>query len=192
MSRATLTEEIEQQIVERLAREPDIHVKLPASAYRADGSLLVYRDNLPGVRAQRHLWRRMVGELEVGDYLRRQCDEQLCINPHHYDLQRRSRQGLTHCPNGHRYTKANTIPDGKLRCRTCKEAADARRLAKHPLSGQPNPASLNAAKTQCIRGHAFTPENTYTYGTRRSCRTCAIERARNRRAPEQLPERKAS
>lgn len=44
-----------------------------------------------------------------------------------------------------------------------------------------SPAAHNAAKTHCIRGHEFTPENTLTRGpddhTRR-CRTCARNRPR--------------
>jgi hypothetical protein len=35
----------------------------------------------------------------------------------------------------------------------------------------------NARKTHCKYGHPFTPENTYHYGSSRSCRTCAIRRA---------------
>lgn len=30
----------------------------------------------------------------------------------------------------------------------------------------------NKRKTHCVRGHEFTPENTYKYYTRRMCRTC--------------------
>jgi hypothetical protein len=33
-------------------------------------------------------------------------------------------------------------------------------------------AARNAAKTHCIHGHPFTPENTYTTGGRRRCKTC--------------------
>jgi hypothetical protein len=43
--------------------------------------------------------------------------------------------------------------------------------------------AVNAAKTHCIHGHAFTPENTLPAGTRkgRSCRTC--KRASEARRP---------
>lgn len=30
-----------------------------------------------------------------------------------------------------------------------------------------------AQKTHCLRGHAFTPENTYMHRTKRNCRKCA-------------------
>ncbi|NED52837.1 HNH endonuclease, partial [Micromonospora aurantiaca] len=38
--------------------------------------------------------------------------------------------------------------------------------------------AANAAKTHCIRGHEFTPENTYVKNGGRDCRTCARERQR--------------
>jgi hypothetical protein len=51
------------------------------------------------------------------------------------------------------------------------------------------PTAINAAKTHCIRGHEFTPENTYTYtvSTRpgalyRNCKKCNAIRLRKRRA----------
>ncbi|MEV7975397.1 HNH endonuclease signature motif containing protein [Streptomyces sp. NPDC086519] len=65
-----------------------------------------------------------------------------------------------------------------------------------PVSGAVNnarsksPTSINAQKTHCIRGHAFTPENTYWRSTRngktqpsRQCRECKrILRKRSRSA----------
>lgn len=39
------------------------------------------------------------------------------------------------------------------------------------------------AVTECIHGHAYTPENTYRFKDgRRYCRTCNIERCREYRA----------
>lgn len=32
--------------------------------------------------------------------------------------------------------------------------------------------AVNARKTHCVRGHEFTPENTYEWGSTRACRTC--------------------
>lgn len=43
-------------------------------------------------------------------------------------------------------------------------------------------------KTHCLRGHEFTPENTYSFparngiGTTRSCRACALERSKRHHA----------
>lgn len=41
-----------------------------------------------------------------------------------------------------------------------------------------SPSSLNRVKTQCKRGHRFTPDNTYVNPTdgKRSCRTCSRSR----------------
>jgi hypothetical protein len=36
----------------------------------------------------------------------------------------------------------------------------------------------NKLKTHCPRGHEYTPENTYSYGNRRVCKTCALRRPR--------------
>lgn len=42
--------------------------------------------------------------------------------------------------------------------------------------------AVNAAKTECVHGHRFTPENTrITKRGKRSCRTCAADRERERR-----------
>jgi len=43
-------------------------------------------------------------------------------------------------------------------------------------------STLNAAKTHCVNGHEFTPDNIYTApsGGRR-CRICRVEKKRNRR-----------
>jgi len=41
-------------------------------------------------------------------------------------------------------------------------------------------SGLNARKTHCARGHAYSPENTYTGRGHRECRACNRERARER------------
>ena len=41
-----------------------------------------------------------------------------------------------------------------------------RRSTTHPMA-------INAAKTHCIRGHEFTPENTARHNNGRRCRTCS-------------------
>lgn len=49
---------------------------------------------------------------------------------------------------------------------------------ENSLRGQTVPAR-NAAKTKCIRGHAFTYENTYLLNGHRQCKACNSLRSRN-------------
>lgn len=49
------------------------------------------------------------------------------------------------------------------------------------LSGR-SPSAQNRAKTHCLRGHEFTPENTRIYAGRRVCRECKLFTARERYA----------
>lgn len=52
-------------------------------------------------------------------------------------------------------------------------------------------AAVNARKTECIRGHAFTPENTIIHcGGKRACRTCVNE-AQKRNREKRLAARRA-
>ena len=41
------------------------------------------------------------------------------------------------------------------------------------------PAAINALRTHCPRGHAYTPENTYWRGRSRACRACRHESNRS-------------
>lgn len=44
------------------------------------------------------------------------------------------------------------------------------------------PQARRAAQTHCLRGHEFTPENTYLRAHGRSCRQCALDQAAARYA----------
>lgn len=79
------------------------------------------------------------------------------------------------------------VPDGLVidhlcRMRCCVNPAHLRVVtnAENTLCGAGLPA-LNKRKTHCLRGHAFTAENTYCRGPRRQCRRCIYERCRSRR-----------
>ena len=48
-------------------------------------------------------------------------------------------------------------------------------------------ADANRAKTHCVRGHEYTPENTYVWSGRRYCRECRAEKAATRRALREVP-----
>lgn len=92
------------------------------------------------------------------------------------------------------------IPEGFELDHTCHTAAAARGACaggdECPHRACVNPAHLepvthrtnglrgvsfaaeNATKTHCLRGHEYTPENTYMWGGHRSCRECrSIRRA---------------
>lgn len=78
----------------------------------------------------------------------------------------------SHCGHGHRFDEANTYvtAQGHRACRTCARES-SRRSMERRRAGLP-PAG-NRQKTHCLRGHEFTPENTFhnTAG-RRQCRPC--------------------
>jgi hypothetical protein len=84
----------------------------------------------------------------------------------------------THCKHGHEFTEENTYhpPGGGRHCRTCNREA-MRRYSGY--TGLGSPWTQNKAKTHCLRGHEFTPENTYvTKKGQRYCRACARIRAK--------------
>lgn len=80
------------------------------------------------LRAHRVVYENMVGEIPpelVSDHI---CRVRSCINPEHIELVSnalnvaRGHTRLTHCINGHEFTKANTMlhKNGRWRrCRTC-------------------------------------------------------------------------
>lgn len=77
------------------------------------------------------------------------------------------------------------IPDGLVIDHLCRNRACANPTHMEPVSPRTNVlrgvgvASKNSAKTHCVDGHAFGPENTYvTPNGRRMCREC--QRRRNR------------
>lgn len=66
-----------------------------------------------------------------------------------------------------------------------RRSAKAREVLDY-YAGRPlqQPGDYQRAKTHCIRGHEFTPENTYVrnYGRNyRRCRACAVELAAQRK-----------
>ena len=90
------------------------------------------------------------------------------------------------------------IPDGSYMDHACRTPSCGNPWHVTPVSPAVNVATAvghiserRAAQTHCKRGHEFTPENTYTPkarradgGPRRMCRTCQIDRQRERRARE--------
>jgi hypothetical protein len=167
------TRELEESVLTNLAYRPDSHLVFAPGDYRADGRIMVYRDNL-GTTIQHRLYRQLVGPIPRGKYLTRTCTETRCVNPHHYRLTSTTRARPATCPNGHPYTSDNTLPTGRARCRICKE----NRLARHRKTGR--------KAGYCKRGHRLTKQNSYLYVDRmgrehRRCKICHLERVRTAR-----------
>lgn len=176
------TREMEQEIILALRNDNDTCIVLPDEAYRDDGNILIHRDNISQF-LHRYLYRKLIDpKLGRSRFLLQTCTTPGCMNPYHRNKSPqpgRLRQA-THCPNNHEYTPENTLPEGRDRCRTCR---DARRARRGIGTNGPSVAELNSAKTHCPHGHKYTEDNTYysktpNGGYRRKCRTCTIDRTR--------------
>lgn len=172
--------ERERDLISHLRRDRQSCLIVDATASRADGSILVYRENVAEY-LHRRLYRLLIQDDLRRSYLKRTCDTVGCLNPYHYRVAGDLRPGArTACPHGHRYTDANTSPEGH-----CAECTADRRP-----SGPRRPvgiAAINAAKEHCPVGHPYDEENTFRYTdtgghVRRKCRACNRETARRRRA----------
>jgi hypothetical protein len=70
------------------------------------------------------------------------------------------------------------IPNGLSLDHLCRNRSCVRPSHLEPVTNRVNVlrgaglAAANAAKTHCIRGHEFTPENTYLTRKGRDCRIC--------------------
>lgn len=86
------------------------------------------------------------------------------------------------------------IPDGLQLDHLCRNRACVNVAHLEPVAPRENtlrspiaPAAMNARKTHCLRGHEFTPENTYPQPGGRMCREChrqAVARYRAKRKKE--------
>lgn len=170
----------EAEVIEFLRRHPDECLTIPLLE-RADGSIVIRRDGLE-MRLHRYLWDALAVGPALGRYtwLLRSCGTIGCVNPRHYDRSTRPKRGrtATRCRNGHRYTRANTIVGGPLRCRKCKAARDARRRKTDQRAGY------------CKRNHRLTKANVYVWTdadgrAHRRCRTCKLDQVRASRAASQ-------
>lgn len=81
----------------------------------------------------------------------------------------------------------NPIPEGLDLDHLCRTRHCVRPTHLEPVTRRTNIlrgknfSAHYARQTHCKRGHEFTPENTYEWGTSRHCRTCRRERDRQSR-----------
>jgi hypothetical protein len=89
------------------------------------------------------------------------------------------------------------IPEGLVLDHLCRTPLCVNPDHLEPVTQRENvlrgrsPQAVNARKTHCIRGHEFTPENTYIYqpGNRRACATCVKAAQKARRDAKRKPTR---
>lgn len=130
---------------------------LPERYQDQQGRILVHRSRRQ-YRYHRWLFKRARRPtLRNGDYLRRTCDTDGCLNVYHYKV---------------------ITQEKRVRQRTAGP--------RKPGSGL-HVAAKNLAKTTCSRNHEYTDENTYyeklrNGSVRRHCRTCMAERRAARAA----------
>lgn len=91
------------------------------------------------------------------------------------------------------YTLAvGAIPAGRVLDHLCRNRAcirpdhlEAVTIRTNTMRGDTIPAR-HAARTHCLRGHQYTPDNTTTRAGYRRCRTCLREHVRAQRARKAL------
>lgn len=181
-----------ETILDRCLREhadrPTDCWEYPGRRQRGYGIVNRGRGNSPTL-AHRAAYEMLRGPIAPGLHIDHLCRNPACVNPAHMEpvtqaentrrgnspSARRGRQ--THCIRGHPFDEANTrhVANGRV-CRTCTAERLARKRAdrQRPYPGYHPRAS--GLRTHCLRGHEFTPENTYI-GTRhgrpvRCCRAC--------------------
>lgn len=143
-----------------------------------------------GKMTKAHRWSYIdaFGDHAPGLELDHLCKTRACVRPDHLEP-------VTHRENIRRAMaldvcrrcgQAMELYGGSWCCRSCtrkrlNEWQQRKRRAEGAVPG--GPGSRRRAQTHCIRGHAFTPENTITNDKGwRWCRECSRIRAAKRRA----------
>lgn len=128
-------------------------------------------------RAHRMFYELFVGAIPLKFHCDHLCRVPYCVNPSHLEpvtAQENRRCGLkgillTHCPQGHEYSIANTaITSSGRQCRICCNNRTKQRYRKQ----RPTQVIWDK-KSTCFNGHPWTPENVYIRPDGfRSCRRC--------------------
>ncbi len=139
-------------------------------------------------RTMAHRWayEELVDPIPEGMTLDHLCGVNLCVNPAHLELVSLRENILrsdnpmaqnarkTHCPVGHPYDEANTYMNQKGE-RICKECSRTKARESYRTKRRAQGLEIQpyvGLRTHCPQGHEYTPENTYLYKGRRSCRAC--------------------
>lgn len=82
------------------------------------------------------------------------------------------KSNITHCPQGHEYTEANTYVVAKSGHRQCRTCVKARTAAKKTMPH-------SADRTHCPQGHPYAGDNLVINNQgRRTCRECVRKASR--------------
>lgn len=147
---------------------------------------------LNGAQRQAHrvFYEECIGPIPDGLHIDHLCRTPACVNPWHMEpvtmlensVARRAPREVTHCPQGHEYTRENTSA-ANGRGKHCRECDRIKHREKYIPLGQ-----AGARKTHCPHGHEYNDANTYRRNGRRHCKTCRSVagrewRARNKSTP---------
>lgn len=168
-----VTMRVERDVLKTLAEDPTVCITLEDALHAPNGGIKVYRYNLVEM-FHRRLYKQLCGELPDREYLLPNCKTWGCQNPWHRERSRRASRGrvASKCRNGHEYTTENTLPDGRSRCKTCRDARLKRRRKTERQRGQ------------CNKGHLLTDDNVYRWvdgktGTpHKRCKKCKLAATR--------------
>ena len=178
-----------EELVGLIRSNPTVEVVLPDEYYLEGRDEI--RTQIDGIKVMLHRWlyEQLYGVNLGADRLRRNPETNpRNVNP--YLMERvsvgtRGENSLKACRKGHLYSETGEFPPGRTdrrRCVQCwRDAQD--KINERQRVGGVSQADLNRAKTHCLYGHEYTPENSLQWAAdkgRRRCRVCETSRAKAR------------